>query len=90
MAEQLESFQNQSDASGELEQQIESMRQEREQVRDRMDVVRSEHLLRDLADTPEQVDRLVHAGFAIGVVDAEEAAKSLELLREYSDAMVEL
>jgi hydrogenase expression/formation protein HypC len=33
---------------------------------------------------------LVHAGFAIGVVDAEEAAKSLELLREYSDAMVEL
>ena len=33
---------------------------------------------------------LVHAGFAIGVVDAEEAARSLELLRQYSDAMVEL
>ncbi|MDX2435457.1 MAG: HypC/HybG/HupF family hydrogenase formation chaperone [Acidobacteriota bacterium] len=33
---------------------------------------------------------LVHAGFAIGQVDAEEAAKTLELLREYSDAMVEL
>ena len=33
---------------------------------------------------------LVHAGFAIGRVDAEEAAKTLELLREYSDAMVEL
>ena len=33
---------------------------------------------------------LVHAGFAITQVDAEEAAKTLELLREYSDAMVEL
>ncbi len=33
---------------------------------------------------------LVHAGFAIGQVDAEEAAKTLELLREYADAMVDL
>ena len=33
---------------------------------------------------------LVHAGFAIGQVDADEAAKTLELLREYSDAMVDL
>lgn len=33
---------------------------------------------------------LVHAGYAIAQVDAEEAAKTLELLREYSDAMVEL
>ena len=33
---------------------------------------------------------LVHAGFAIGQVDANEAAKTLELLREYSDSMVEL
>ena len=33
---------------------------------------------------------LVHAGYAIGTVDADEAAKTLELLREYSDAMVEL
>ena len=33
---------------------------------------------------------LVHAGFAIGTVDAEEAAKTLELLREYSDAMADL
>jgi len=33
---------------------------------------------------------LVHAGFAIGQVDAEEAAKTLELLREYSDAMADL
>lgn len=33
---------------------------------------------------------LVHAGFAIGQVDAEEAAKTLELLKQYSDAMVEL
>ncbi len=33
---------------------------------------------------------LIHAGYAIGAVDAEEAAKTLELLREYADAMVEL
>jgi hydrogenase expression/formation protein HypC len=33
---------------------------------------------------------LVHAGFAIGQVDADEAAKTLELLREYSDAMADL
>jgi hydrogenase expression/formation protein HypC len=33
---------------------------------------------------------LVHAGFAIGQVDAEEAAKTLELLREYADAMADL
>jgi hydrogenase expression/formation protein HypC len=33
---------------------------------------------------------LVHAGYAIGQVDAEEAAKTLEMLRDYSDAMVEL
>ena len=33
---------------------------------------------------------LVHAGFAIGQVDADEAAKTLEMLRQYSDAMVEL
>jgi hydrogenase expression/formation protein HypC len=33
---------------------------------------------------------LVHAGYAIGTVDADEAAKTLELLREYSDAMVDL
>jgi len=33
---------------------------------------------------------LVHAGYAIGQIDAEEASKTLELLKEYSDAMVEL
>jgi len=33
---------------------------------------------------------LVHAGFAIGQVDADEAARTLEVLREYADAMVEL
>ena len=33
---------------------------------------------------------LVHAGYAIGQVDAEEAARTLELLREFSDSMVEL
>ncbi len=30
---------------------------------------------------------LIHAGYAIGAVDEEEAAKTLELLREYADAM---
>ena len=33
---------------------------------------------------------LVHAGYAIGQIDAEEASKTLELLKEYSDAMVKL
>jgi len=33
---------------------------------------------------------LIHAGYAIGAVDAEEAAATLELLREYSDAMEQL
>lgn len=33
---------------------------------------------------------LVHAGYAIGQVDAEEAAQTLELLREYADNMVDL
>ncbi len=30
---------------------------------------------------------LIHAGFAIGSVDAEEAAKTLEILREFADNM---
>ncbi len=30
---------------------------------------------------------LVHAGFAIGSVDAEEAARTLEILREFADNM---
>ncbi len=33
---------------------------------------------------------LVHAGYAIGTVNEEEAAKTLELLREYADAMEDL
>ena len=33
---------------------------------------------------------LIHAGYAIGAVDAEEAAKTLELLREYADHMEKL
>ena len=33
---------------------------------------------------------LIHAGYAIGTVNAEEAAKTLELLREYADNMVDL
>ncbi len=33
---------------------------------------------------------LVHAGYAISQVDEEEAEKSLELLREYADSMVDL
>ena len=32
---------------------------------------------------------LVHAGYAIGTINEEEAAKTLELLREYADAMEE-
>ena len=33
---------------------------------------------------------LIHAGYAIGSVNAEEAAETLELLREYADNMVDL
>jgi hydrogenase expression/formation protein HypC len=33
---------------------------------------------------------LVHAGYAIGAVDEEEAQSTLELLRKYADSMVEL
>jgi hydrogenase expression/formation protein HypC len=33
---------------------------------------------------------LIHAGYAIGAVDEEEAAKTLELLREYAGAMEDL
>ena len=33
---------------------------------------------------------LVHAGYAIGAVDEEEAQSTLELLRKYADSMVDL
>ena len=33
---------------------------------------------------------LIHAGYAIGSVNEEEAAKTLELLREYADAMEDI
>jgi hydrogenase expression/formation protein HypC len=33
---------------------------------------------------------LVHAGYAIGTVDQAQAEETLELLREYADAMEEL
>jgi len=33
---------------------------------------------------------LIHAGYAIGTMDEEEAASTLELLRQYADAMVDL
>jgi hydrogenase expression/formation protein HypC len=33
---------------------------------------------------------LIHAGYAIGSVNAEEAEQTLELLREYADNMVDL
>ena len=33
---------------------------------------------------------LIHAGYAIGAVDEDEANRTLELLREYADAMVDL
>lgn len=32
---------------------------------------------------------LVHAGYAIGTINEDEAAKTLELLREYADAVEE-
>lgn len=33
---------------------------------------------------------LIHAGYAIGAVDEAEAMRTLELLREYADAMEDL
>jgi hydrogenase expression/formation protein HypC len=33
---------------------------------------------------------LIHAGYAIGAVDEDEAARTLELLREYADHMEDL
>lgn len=33
---------------------------------------------------------LVHAGYAIGTINEEEAARTLDLLREYADHMVDL
>jgi hydrogenase expression/formation protein HypC len=33
---------------------------------------------------------LIHAGYAIGAVNEEEAAETLELLRQYADNMEEL
>jgi hydrogenase expression/formation protein HypC len=33
---------------------------------------------------------LIHAGYAIGAVNAEEAAETLALLRQYADNMVDL
>ena len=33
---------------------------------------------------------LIHAGYAIGAVDEDEAMRTLDLLREYADAMEDL
>jgi hydrogenase expression/formation protein HypC len=33
---------------------------------------------------------LVHAGYAIGTINEDEAARTLDLLREYADHMVDL
>jgi hydrogenase expression/formation protein HypC len=55
-----------------------------------IDGVRRQISLMFLPEAEEGEYVLVHAGYAIGQVDAEEAAKTLELLREYSDAMAEL
>jgi hydrogenase expression/formation protein HypC len=33
---------------------------------------------------------LIHAGYAIGAVDEDEAKRTLDLLREYADAMEDL
>jgi len=52
-----------------------------------LDGVRRTVSLMLLPDAEVGQHLLIHAGYAIGAVDAEEAARTLELLREYADAM---
>lgn len=52
-----------------------------------LDGVRREISLMLLPDAEVGQHVLVHAGYAIGAVDEEEAAKTLDLLREYADHM---
>lgn len=55
-----------------------------------LDGIRREISLMLLPEAEVGQHVLVHAGYAIGTVDEEEAAQTLELLREYADAMVDL
>lgn len=55
-----------------------------------LDGVRRTVSLMLLPDAEVGEHLLIHAGYAIGSVNEEEAAKTLELLREYADAMVDL
>jgi hydrogenase expression/formation protein HypC len=52
-----------------------------------LDGVRRTVSLMLLPDAEVGQHLLIHAGYAIGAVDAEEAARTLELLREYADAV---
>ncbi len=55
-----------------------------------LDGIRREISLMLLPEAEVGQHLLVHAGYAIGAVNEEEAAQTLELLREYADAMVDL
>jgi hydrogenase expression/formation protein HypC len=55
-----------------------------------LDGIRREISLMLLPEAEVGQHVLVHAGYAIGTVNEEEAAQTLELLREYADAMVDL
>ena len=55
-----------------------------------LDGVRRNVSLMLLPETEVGQHLLIHAGYAIGAVDEDEAAKTLELLREYADAMEDL
>ena len=55
-----------------------------------LDGVRRTVSLMLLPDAEVGEHLLIHAGYAIGSVNEEEAARTLELLREYADAMVDL
>ena len=55
-----------------------------------LDGVRRQISLMLLPDAEVGDHLLIHAGYAIGSVDADEAARTLELLREYADNMEDL
>jgi len=55
-----------------------------------LDGIRRQVSLMLLPDADIGDHLLIHAGYAIGSVDAEEAARTLELLREYADNMADL
>jgi hydrogenase expression/formation protein HypC len=55
-----------------------------------LDGVRRTVSLMLLPDAEVGEHLLIHAGYAIGSVNEDEAALTLDLLREYADAMVDL